>query len=185
VTRSTLIVVHGAPASGKTELSRWLADELHLPLFSMDDIKDELFNHFDHQSIEQSEQIGGASLGVLWVWLESLMKAGTTSLIVETAFPGTESEPRLVRLARDHGYQLEQIFCHADEQTLRRRYIDRAHTPVRHPGHRDLERVEGQPIPTESSFRAMDLPGPLIDLDTSDLHSVRYEKVLKALDAIP
>lgn len=183
MTTLTLIVVHGAPASGKTELGRWLAQRLRLPLLSMDEIKDELFNHFEHETIAQSERIGGASLDVLWLWLETLMRAGTTSLIVETAFPQGQSEPRFQRLAADHGYRLAQIFCHADEHTLRRRYVDRARTPGRHPGHRDLERVEGQPIPAESSFRAMELPGFLIDLDTSDLDSVSYEDILDALKA--
>ncbi len=183
MTTPSLIVVHGAPASGKTELGRWLARELRLPLLSMDDIKDELFAHFDHETIAQSERIGGASLDILWLWLETLMAAGTTSLIVETAFPQDQSEERFQRLAADHGYQIAQVFCHADEHTLRRRYIERARTPGRHPGHRDLERVEGQPIPAESSFRAMELPGLLIDLDTNDLDSVSYEDILEALKA--
>jgi predicted kinase len=181
MTGPTLIVVHGAPATGKTCLSQWLAAELRLPALAKDDIKEALFDHFDHRSIEQSDRIDAPSFDLLWLWLERLMAAGTGSYIVETAFANEDNQPRLRQLIRHYGYRVVQIYCHADERVLRERYVERAMTPQRHPGHQDLRRVEGQSIPAESSYQAMDLPGPLIDVDTTDLAAVDYRAIRERL----
>jgi predicted kinase len=177
----TLIVIHGPPASGKTLLSQWLAGQLDLPLVSKDAIKETLFEHFDHGSPEQSQRIDAASFDLLWMWLEAIMAAGERSCIVETAFDHASAEPALVRLVATHRYRVVQMFCHASEPILRQRYIDRAQSPERHPGHRDLELVEDQPIPEESSFRPLNLPGILMDLDTTDPDTIDAREVLHLL----
>jgi len=173
----SLIVVHGAAASGKTELSRYLARELGLPLLAKDEIKETLFTHFDHHSIVESDRIDAASLDLLWLWLEWFMAGSPRNLVVETAFPATISQPRLMDLVQRHDHAVVQIFCHATEPVLRQRYVDRARTPDRHPGHQDLARVEGQPIPESSSYHPLDLPGPLIDVDTTNTETVDYRHI--------
>lgn len=182
VKRPTLIVVHGPPASGKTHLSEWLSGELLIPLLSKDDIKESLFDHVVSKTSHQRRQIDAASFSVLWTLLDRLMATGTRSYIVETAFPEEESQPRLVHLLQRHTYQSVQVYCHAPEPILRQRYIDRARSGQRHPGHRDLQNVEGQPIPEESPFRPLDLPGALIDVDTRDLGAVNHRDILRAIE---
>ena len=172
-----LIVVHGAAAAGKTELSTYLARELRLPLLSKDDIKETLFAHFAHHSIAESDRIDAASLDLLWTWLDRWMAHNQATMMVETAFPEAISQPLLMDLVQRHNHAVVQIHCHAAETVLRQRYVDRARTPDRHPGHQDLARVEGQPIPETSSYHPLNLPGPLIDVDTTDLDAVDYRHI--------
>lgn len=181
MTAPVLIVVHGPPASGKTRLSQWLARELQLPLISRDTIKEALFGHFDFQTVEQSDRIDAASYDLLWAWLDALMVTGERGYIVETAFVNSIGEPALTRLLERHGHRVVQMFCHANEPVLRQRYVERAKTSGRHPGHKDLQNVENQPIPERSSFRPMNLPGDLLDIDTSNLNDVDYQEILDRL----
>ncbi len=181
MTQPLLVVVHGAAAAGKTLLSQSLAQALEMPLISTDDIKESLFDHFPHGTIAESDRISAASLDLLWIWLDRLMELGLVSLIVESVFPETTSEPRLGELLDLHGYRAVQIYCHATEPVLRERYVARARTPGRHPGHQDLRRVEGQPIPDHGPYRPLDLPGLLIDLDTTDLATVDYPAITRAI----
>ena len=180
----TLIVVHGAPASGKTDLSLFLAQALGLPLLSKDEIKETLFEHFDHHSIAYSDRIDAASLDLLWRWLDTCMRGARGSLLVETAFPDVISQPRLANLLTSHDFAVVQIYCHATEPVLRQRYVERAGTPHRHPGHQDLARVEGQPIPESGSYFPLDLPGPLIDVDTTVMESVDHALIRQTVAAL-
>jgi predicted kinase len=176
--RSSLIVVHGAPASGKTYFSHWLSRQLNLPVLSKDDIKEELFSHFDYSSVEQSKNIGAASFDLLWLWLSKLMPHGQ-DLIIETAFFAKYSQPKIIDLAQNHNYRIIQIFCHADEQVRHQRYIDRAHGSARHPGHMDKQRLAEFNTRAANEYQAMDLPGTLITLDTTSLDDLSYQDVLQ------
>ncbi len=178
MTHPCLIVVHGASAAGKTHLSRVLAQGLDVTLISKDDIKETLFNHFESDTIGLSDRIDAASLELFWLWLDRLMAPGQASYVVETVFPQETSEPHLRHLLTTHGYRVVQVYCHADERMLRQRYVERASSADRHPGHQDLQRVEGQPIPDESPYRPLDLPGPVLELDTTDLASIDSQTLL-------
>ncbi len=184
MTHPTLIVIHGPPASGKTHLGQWLARELQLPLLSRDIIKEVLFGHFDFQTAEQSDRIDATSYDLLWAWLDTFMVTGERGCIVETAFVNRIGEPALTRLLDRHGHRVVQIFCHANEPVLRQRYVERAKSTGRHPGHKDLQNVENQPIPARSSFRPMSLPGDLLDIDTTTLQTVDYQEILDHLNRL-
>jgi predicted kinase len=66
MTPTTLIVVSGLPASGKTTLAHLLAAELRLPLVGRDDIKERLFESLGWSDREWSKRLGIASWDLLY-----------------------------------------------------------------------------------------------------------------------
>lgn len=178
--KPTIIVIHGAPASSKTHFSQWLSQELQLPLLSKDDIKEELYNHFDYTSIDQTKNIGAASFELLWLWLSTLMPFKQT-LIIETAFFAKLSQPKIIALAHRYGYNIIQVFCQAAESVRHQRYVARANGPDRHPGHMDRERLAEFQIRTAVEYRSMDLPGSTLTLDTTDLDNLDYQNILQKI----
>jgi hypothetical protein len=59
-----VLIVTGAPASGKTTLGRQLANALGLPYFSKDLFKESLFDSLGWQDRAWSQRVGGASTAV-------------------------------------------------------------------------------------------------------------------------
>ncbi len=183
--KPTLIIIHGAPGSGKTYASRWLSQQLSIPLLSKDDIKEELYNHFDYQTVDQSIKIGAASFELLWLWLSKLMPFGQ-NLLIETAFYAKYNQPKITELAHSHNYQIIQVFCQADEDVRHQRFVDRAHGPDRHPGHMDKQRLAdliNQPGQSaDQQYQPLDLPGSLFFLDTTDFDKIDYQLLLDQIN---
>lgn len=60
------VLVTGVPGSGKTSLARDLAPVLHLPLLSMDFVKESLFGSLGVRDRSWSLQLRAAALEVIW-----------------------------------------------------------------------------------------------------------------------
>ena len=56
-----IVLVNGAPASGKTTLSRRLAGDLGLPLLAKDAIKEVLYDTLGAPDRARSRELGGAT----------------------------------------------------------------------------------------------------------------------------
>jgi predicted kinase len=152
-----LIVVTGAPGSGKSTLSQALASELELPLLAKDDVKEALFQALGTGDREWSRKLGGATYEVLFAVARRLLESGI-SCILESNF--SQAEPlRSLPPAR-----VVQIFCTAPAELILDRYSRRA----RHPGHLDDEIVaELRERLANREWRPLNLRGKLIEVDTS------------------
>ena len=62
MTTSVLIVICGAPATGKTTLARRLATDLRLPLLEKDTVKESLAGVLAPADREASKRIGASSI---------------------------------------------------------------------------------------------------------------------------
>lgn len=154
-----IVVISGAPASGKTTLARPLADALGWPLLSKDRIKETLYDELGPpRTRRRSKRIGAASFEVLYALLDDM-----PAVVIETHWHPTISGPRLRNMDR----QLLEVSCQCDRDTR----IGRLGTRERHPGH-----LEGRLnlLPEWAKRRMslgfeepLSLGGPLLEVDTN------------------
>lgn len=177
-----LIIVHGAPGTGKTILARRLAQDLRLPLISKDDIKEILFDILGWQDRAWSQKLGHASSELLFHLLEGQFQAGA-SLIVETAFIPQFHTPRFLELKAQYEVESCQIFCKTEEQTLVERFMQRARSAERHPGHVDhlITETQVREILQGDRYGLLEIGGVVFELDTTNFSRVDYETLLEAI----
>src|SRR5947208_3190660 len=75
--RPPLVLVHGAPATGKSTLARCVATALRLPLLSRDALKEAMADRVPFDSLAESDRFGLASVGVFYAVARELLAAGT------------------------------------------------------------------------------------------------------------
>src|ERR1051325_9463166 len=80
-----LVVVTGAPGSGKTRVAQAVAAELALPLLAKDDIKEPLFDTLGAGDRDWSRRLGAPTYEVLSALARRLLASGA-SCIVESTF---------------------------------------------------------------------------------------------------
>lgn len=80
-----VVLITGHPATGKTTLAEYLAQELYLPLIAKDHIKETLFNTLGWSTAEWSRQISVATWNLLYQQVETLL-AARVGHIVEANF---------------------------------------------------------------------------------------------------
>jgi len=154
-----IVVVSGIPGSGKTTVARPLARELRVPLISKDVIKEALFGVLGTGDLEWSQQLGRAAHRVMYD-----LAADAGSAVLESHFWRGVSEPDLEAL----GQPLLQIYCHCPMDLAIERYMHRAESPDRHPGHLP-EHQSAEAIARWTSIEPapLTLDAPRIDVDTT------------------
>ena len=126
---AAVILITGAPASGKTTLARELAERLRLPVLSKDRIKETLFDALEDV---RTDALGNASFHLLMQLVGDLVR-GSSAFVVENAFRASDGAALRQRLA---GAEVLHIHCDASHATLRARMGQRAASGERHPSHR-------------------------------------------------
>ena len=178
-----LIIITGAPASGKTTLGRRLAGDLRLPFIGKDDIKERLFDSLGWKDREWSRQMGLATYPLLYYFVETELRAGI-SLIVESNFRPEYDTAKFLKLQQQYGFEPVQVFCHASGQILLARVRQRARSGERHPGHVDhILYEEMQDVPVQGGYAPLPIGGPLVTVDTTDLAGVDYGATLQEIRA--
>ena len=127
---ATVILITGAPASGKTDLARRLAGRLALPTLAKDRIKETLFDALP-VSPDWSRPLGAASYRLLLEFARELVRADV-SFILENAFRSTDKDVLRGLLA---DADVLHIHCHAPHATLCDRLRQRVEAGERHPSH--------------------------------------------------
>src|SRR3954471_23887201 len=85
VSPTTVVLITGHPASGKTTLARYLAKELGLPTFCKDDIKEILYDTLGWSTEEWGYRLSIAAWTLLYRQVEILLESHTDH-IVESNF---------------------------------------------------------------------------------------------------
>lgn len=152
------IVVSGAPGTGKSWIARLLADNLGLPLLSLDVVKEALADALGLGDESWSDRLGDASAEVLF-----RLAPRFPAVIVEGWWRG-ERRDRAVREFR--GWV--EVFCSCQAAVVEERMRARA-SHYRHPIHRDVINpaiLQGV-ADVVASAMPLSLGSALIEVDTT------------------
>ena len=176
-----VLIVCGAPGTGKTTLARKLAPALSLPLIARDDLKESLFETLGWSTVEWSERLGGATYELVYLLIERLLEA-RCSLLVETPFDPDWANSRFQALRARHPFQPAQVILSARADLLRQRYARRVDNGERHAGHVDRLRMgQFDPVEFGQRNRPLDLDGPVFHIDTSDFAALDFDRLVRQL----
>jgi len=163
-----VLIITGAPASGKSTLGHQLAVALGVPYLSKDLFKETLFDSLGWHDRAWSRRLGGASMRLLFRSAEALLEAGQ-SIALESNFSATWDTPQFLALAKRYACRFVQVVCSAPGPTLVERYERRARSGERHPGHADVAALdELLPRLLTERWDALELEGPVFRVDTTD-----------------
>jgi predicted kinase len=177
---STVLVITGAPASGKTTVGRRLARDLGVPYLSKDLFKETLFDDLGWQDRAWSKRLGGASMQLLYRCAAQLLEVGQSVALEANFYPQWDNVP-LADLHERYGCQFVQLLCTAPGPLIWERFCARNVSGERHPGHVDLTRMdELRPI-LLAPWPPLELDGPLVTVDTTDFEAIDYDALKQRL----
>lgn len=170
-----LVVVQGAPGSGKTTLVERLKQDMNLPLVGKDDVKEMLFDRIRQSDREFSRLQGMASFEMLYAFARTFLQNGK-SVAIEGAFHTELSRENIRNILNTTGARYLEFFCHVDEATRQLRIEQRAKSGTRHPGHKD-----GKAGIVASNYQCLGL-GECVDVDmTEPLDEEKYAVCLQKI----
>lgn len=170
------VLVNGIPASGKSTVSRGIADRMGWPLLALDTIKNPFLEVLGGGDRLFNRTLGRASYQAIWSVVGEA-PAGTT--VVVDAWFGFQPREILEDHLRKAGVeQTVEIWCHAPGEVLAERYGARLdQRPVGHPGAAYIPEL------IELAKRAQPLRrGPLFDVDTTK--SIDFDAITAWLRAV-
>ena len=129
-----MVVLSGAPGSGKTTLTRALGDELHLPVLSRDLVKTGI--HVTHRADDPADvhRYADQAWDAFWATLDELVDRGV-SLVAEAAFHARFAAAPLAALAERA--DVVHVSVRVPPAVATERYAARHAAGLRHPGHGD------------------------------------------------
>jgi predicted kinase len=177
-----IIIIAGPPCTGKTTLSKKIAERYSLPLVSKDGIKEVLFDRLGWSNREWSKKIAVASFGILFYFAESLLESGV-SFIVEGTFLTEYDTENFLKLKRKYDFDVFQIQCKTKGDILFERFKKRSEYGNRHPGNVEtmvLDEKKDVLLMGESEPLALD--GELYNMDTTDFERIDYETLFDLIN---
>jgi glucokinase len=164
------VLVNGIPASGKSTVSRGIAERMGWPLLSLDTIKNPFLEVLDGVDREFNRTLGRASYAAIW---SVIGEASAGSIFVVDAWFGFQPRALLEEhLSRAGVEQTFEIWCHAPGEVLADRY--RARLAQRLPGHPGAAYI---PELIELAKRAEPLRrGPVFEVDTTK--AIEFEAIV-------
>jgi predicted kinase len=173
-----LLLLTGAPASGKTRLAAALATRRHACLCSKDEIKELLFDALGTGGADYSRRLSDASFALLFAFLPRLLRPGRLLLLEGNFRPGRHEAP-IAQALGNQAAVLAQVCCRASAATRAARLAARAADPGRHPGHRDA--LADAAAPSGGGF--LDLPGPRWEFDSEQPWEQAVAALVTELDS--
>jgi predicted kinase len=155
------ILVNGIPASGKTGVSRAIADATGWPLMTLDTVKEPFFDHLGTGDRAWNRSLGRASSQAIWSVVADW--PDPVGVVVDAWFGFEPREILEAHIARARIGATVEVWCHAPAEVIVERY--RARLGSRHPGHPGAEYI---PEIAPLAARAAPLErGPVIAVDTT------------------
>ena len=183
--KPTLVLISGAPATGKTYLARRLSEALPVVVLEKDAIKETLFDAVGEGDREWSKKLGGATFALLRMLVESHLKAGQ-SVVAEAAFWHEHEGPWLDRMRERYDFDTLELHCHASPEIVVQRFTGRAESEDRHSGHQSgmsREALEGELRGQIERYGPVTAGEGLVRINTTDFSSVDYAAIVERVKA--
>jgi len=181
-TRPLLIIVNGAPASGKSTLAEQVAAQLGVPFLSKDTFKEELYDSLGVLGVIERKffrKLGEASMRLMYTVAGSILDAGVDVVLEANFYRGISEEDLSLLLGKAQGVM---IHCEAPEETLKERYIKRAEAGERHPVHDDSNKVgKLEDDLDEGTYEPLDLDIPVIRVSTAENYDPSIAEIVSRL----
>lgn len=179
---TTLIIVSGPSASGKSTLSHRLSKDLKIPMICRDDIKEAMFDSMKKAEgvtdRQRSIEYGSAASLILVREVEEFLSAGV-SCIIEAKFNPKFSQAELSELIEKTGANAMQIQTVCDGQVLYDRFKHRSLRAERHPGHGDSGNAEEfKDELLAGRYPALNIDAELLEYDTTQEDENAYQDLL-------
>ena len=180
--RPRCIIVTGRPGSGKTSLSRKLADRLWMPVISRDEIKEGYVNTHGVKH-DQLPPETNTVVSDFFFELVGQCLAGKVSVVIEAAFQHEVWEPRMPGILELSSPAI--VVCSVDPMVAVRRHLQRGlDDPNREFYHGD-KRVEvyretGE-IEPPGEYEAPDFDVPTIHVSTEGEYSPGMDEIVKRI----
>lgn len=176
-----VILILGLPGAGKTTLAKKLAQELSLPLMVKDDLKVILLDAYGWKDRETSMQAGNASYKLMDYVIAGQLRAGN-SLIVESTFDPKYDDAKFQSWQEKYGVRYVQVYCYADDDTIRQRFKERAGSDNRHVSHTEGEAgLQNLEKYIQQGFMPLNIDSKIIKVDTTDFSKVDEAGVIKQI----
>jgi len=181
-----LIIIGGSLATGKTSLARFLEEQTGIKRLSMDDLKETFFDLGGYRDRDWSKRIGGLAWPTFKELVDMHLERGD-DVIAEATFLWPDDHEWVQDLGDRHGAELHQVWMTADPRVSRERFIARANSEERHPGHcDDLVHVidEFDQRFFNKTFIPMPVKGKTMVVDTTDFDLVDRDEVLQWIQGL-
>ncbi len=177
-----LIIVSGAPGTGKTTLARRIAATLRIPYLGKDLIKETLFDSLGTRDRAWSQKLGVASIALLFKMIESHLEVGS-SVVAESNFYVELDLPRFKQLQGRWKLKTVEVHCETARKVLYKRLEQRDQSGERHPGHETTPLIkEIDRYLDDGAYGPLETGGGLIRVDTTDFEKVSYDTVISAVE---
>jgi len=177
----TLIILSGAPATGKTTIAQHIAREFQLPLVCKDDIKESLFDDLGWMDTDWSAKVGKASFSLLFYFAESVLQSKGDCILEANFKRSLGHQQRFLELQHLAPYKPVQIYCQADTRTIIKRFSERVESDARHPGHLDHTNIQNLKDNIKRDIYRMEIGGSFRAVDTTDFDRVDYASIFEWL----
>ncbi len=155
---SSLILINGLPASGKTSLAEAIAYRLGWPLLSKDAVKEALADLTG--PAVPAERLGRIAMDTLW----SVAGAADIGMVIESFWWKHRDLRHVERGLEAAGSPaVVEVWCAVPPEVAAERYEDRDRHPVHEPGWELSEHPEWEKHPPEPLG-----VGPVVHVDTAE-----------------
>lgn len=178
--KPTLILISGAPGTGKTVLAQRLAAALPVAVIQKDVIKETLFNTLGEVDRVWSKRLGAAAFALLHKCVESHLKAGR-SIIAEAAYWREPGVLWLDRMKQRYDFCVLELHCHADRETVLRRFAAREDSNERHSVHRSgrsIDAIVNELRDNYERYAPLAAGDGLVRIDTEDFAAIDYAAIV-------
>ena len=175
--KPTLVLISGAPGTGKTVLAQRLAAALPVAVIEKDVIKETLFDTLGERDLEWSKRLGAAAFAFLDMCVQSHLKAGQ-SVVAEAAFWREPGVLWLDRMKQQYNFHILEMHCHAALETVLRRIACGEDSNDRHSGHRSGRSIHAI-VDNYGRYAPLTAGDGLARIDTEDFEAIDYAAIVK------